>query len=431
MDLKDLPLFAKSEAQPATKPEIKPEAKLPEAVVETKPKHLTVSELTTQIRGVVEPALGDVWVQGEVSNFRPAASGHIYFSLKDQNATISAAVFGWGARKRKFELKDGMQVLCHGRVTVYPPRGSYQITVDHVEPLGAGALQIAFEQLKAKLAGEGLFDAARKRRLPAFPMRIAVVTSPSGAAIQDMLNILTRRAPHVRVTIIPAVVQGDHAPEQIIRGLELANQHSLGDIVVLARGGGSIEDLWCFNDEKLARAIAASKLPVVSAVGHEIDFTISDFVADLRAPTPSAAAEIVTGHWVDSISKVREAQSRVLQAIQRDLNTRKTLLSHIAARVVSPKDRLREQAQRCDELSMRLERAFRVRLERRRSLLEQLMGKLDALSPLKVLERGYALVREDQGGEPGPILRSAEQIHDGQQLQITFSDGTRKVRATS
>ena len=183
--------------------------------------------------------------------------------------------------------------------------------------------------------------------------------------------------------------------------------------------------------QKKTVAIAASKLPVVSAVGHEIDFTISDFVADLRAPTPSAAAEIVTGHWVDSISKVREAQSRVLQAIQRDLNTRKTLLSHIAARVVSPKDRLREQAQRCDELSMRLERAFRVRLERRRSLLEQLMGKLDALSPLKVLERGYALVREDQGGEPGPILRSAEQIHDGQQLQITFSDGTRKVRATS
>lgn len=411
MDLKDLPLFSASEPALA------------------KPKHMTVTELTTQIRGVLEP-MSDIWVQGEVSNFRPAASGHIYFSLKDQNACISAAVFGWGARKRKFELKDGMQVLCHGRVTVYAPRGSYQITVDHVEPLGAGALQIAFEQLKAKLQAEGLFDPTKKRPLPPFPRRIAVVTSPSGAAIQDMLNILSRRAPHVRVTIIPAIVQGDSAPAQIIKGIEIANQHQLGDVLVLARGGGSIEDLWCFNDEALARKIAASKLPVVSAVGHEIDFTISDFVSDLRAPTPSAAAEILTGHWVDAVGKVKDSRSRLLQAIQRDLTTKRTLLSHVAARVVSPKDRLREQAQRCDELSMRLERAFKVRLERRRSFLEQQMGKLDALSPLRVLERGYAIVRESQKGEPGTVIRSAGQIQDGQELQITFSDGNRKVRAT-
>jgi exodeoxyribonuclease VII large subunit len=429
VDFKDLPLFAgtaAAPAQPAKKTETAPAA----APVVEPPKHLTVTELTNQIRGVIEPTLSDIWVQGEISNFRPAASGHIYFSLKDQNATISAAVFGWGARRRKFELKDGMQVLCHGRVTVYAPRGSYQITVDQVEPLGAGALQVAFEQLKAKLAAEGLFEVSRKRSLPAFPTRIAVVTSPSGAAIQDMLNILARRAPHVRVTIIPAVVQGDQAPAQIIRGLQLANQHKLGDIVVLARGGGSIEDLWCFNDEDLARAIAQSELPVVSAVGHEIDFTISDFVSDLRAPTPSAAAEIVTGHWVDAVNQVREAKVRLLQAIQRDLSTRKTLLSHVAARVVSPKDRLREQAQRCDELSLRLERAFRVRLDKRRSLLEQFMGKLDALSPLKVLERGYSIVRETEGDEAGKVIRSAGQIQNGQELQITFSDGSRKVRAT-
>lgn len=411
----DLPLFS----QP-------PLSSSNQAVL-SQPKHLTVTELNSRIRGVLEPALNDVWVQGEISNFRPAASGHIYFSLKDQNSSISAAIFGWGARRQKFELKDGMQVLCHGKVTVYSPRGSYQITVDQVEPLGAGALQIAFEQLKAKLTAEGLFDPSRKRALPTFPQRIAVVTSPSGAAIQDMLNILSRRAPQIRVTVIPVVVQGDGAPQQLIRGLELANQHSLGDLVVLARGGGSIEDLWCFNDEALARAIAASVLPVVSAVGHEIDFTIADFVADLRAPTPSAAAEIVSGFWVDAIGKVRDSKLRIVQAIQREIMNRKTLLAHVAARVVSPRDRLREQAQRCDELYARLDRAFKIRLERRRSLMEQYIGKLDALSPLRVLDRGYALVRSSD--EQRQIIRSARQIQDGQELEITFSDGSRKVRA--
>jgi exodeoxyribonuclease VII large subunit len=415
MSFKDLPLFSQPQNQPG-----KPAAQ---------PKHLSVSELTSQIRGILEPNLGDIWVQGEISNYRPAgASGHIYFSLKDQNASISAAAFGWGAqgaKKKKFDLKDGLQVLVHGKVTVYPPRGSYQITVDQIEPLGAGALQIAFEQLKSKLAAEGLFESTRKRRLPAFPTRLAIITSPTGAAIQDMLNILGRRAPHVRVTIIPAVVQGDEAPRQIIRGLEIANRLNLGDIVVLARGGGSIEDMWCFNDENLARAIAASRLPVVSAVGHEIDFTISDFVADLRAPTPSAAAELVTGHWVDAIGKVRESKIRLVQGIHRDLATRKTLLSHITARVVSPRDRLREQAQRCDELSLRLERAFKVRLERRRATLEQLMGKLDALSPLKVLVRGYSIAQDLDG----TVIRSAKKIKSGQDLQIKFADGEKKVRA--
>jgi exodeoxyribonuclease VII large subunit len=431
MSFKDLPLFTQSEPPPeddVVKAEPAAKVSKKSAPALEKPKHLTVSELSSQIRGVIEPALGDVWVQGEISNYRPAASGHIYFSLKDQSASISAAIFSWGGRPKtkKFDLKDGMQVLCHGKVTVYPPRGSYQITIDQIEPLGAGALQIAFEQLKAKLQAEGLFDHSRKKVLPTFPTRLAIVTSPSGAAIQDMLNILGRRAPHIRVTIIPAVVQGDAAPAQIIKGLEIANQYGLGDIVVLARGGGSIEDLWCFNDENLARAIAKSKLPVVSAVGHEIDFTISDFVSDLRAPTPSAAAELVTGHWVDAIGKVRESKIRLVQGIQRDLTTRKTLLAHIAARVVSPRDRLREQAQRTDELSMRLERAFKVRLERRHASLEHLMGKLDALSPLRVLERGYAIAQDADG----TIIRSKDSIESGQDLQIRFTDGVAKVRAT-
>ena len=413
MDLKELPLFAQTQTVESPKTEA--------------PKHWTVTELTAQIRGLLEPAFKQVWVQGEVSNCRPAASGHVYFSLKDENACISAAIFGWGAKRRAFEIKDGMQVLCRGKLSVYPPRGSYQLIVEAVEPLGAGALQIAFEQLKAKLAAEGLFDPARKRPLPRYPKRIAVVTSPSGAAIQDMLNILRRRAPHIHVTVVPAVVQGDEAHKHIIRGLELANRHSLGDVVVLARGGGSIEDLWCFNHEDLARAILASRLPVVSAVGHEIDFTISDFVADLRAPTPSAAAELVSGHWVDAVGRIRDAKMRLVAAIQRDLNVRKTLLSHVAARVISPKDKLREQAQRCDDLAARLERALRMRLERRRSALEQLTGKLDALSPLRVLERGYSIVREP--GEKGAVIRSAAQIHQGQELSIRFYDGQRAVQA--
>jgi len=421
MGLDDLPLFSQKTDKPAETSEPVSDHAAP---IGEKPKHLSVTELTAKIRGVIEPPLSDVWAVGEISNFRPAASGHVYFSLKDQNASISAAAFGWNARRRKFEPKDGMQVLCHGRVTVYAPRGSYQITVDHIEPLGAGALQVAFEQLKAKLASEGLFESSRKKSLPPYPKRIAIVTSPSGAAIQDMLNILNRRAPHLRVTIIPAVVQGDDAPRQIIRGLALANRHGLGDVVVLARGGGSIEDLWCFNDEALARAIAQSKIPVVSAVGHEIDFTIADFVADLRAPTPSAAAELVTGFWVEAVGKIRESKIRLLQAIQRDLSVRKTLLGHVAARVVSPRDRLREQAQRCDELSLRLERAFRVRLDKRRALLEQLMGKLDALSPLRVLERGYAITQDEDGN----IVRNAAAIRTGREFQLQFADGKAKVR---
>lgn len=398
--------------------------------VPQRPKPLTVSELTARIRGVLEPSFQEVWLQGEVSNCRPASSGHLYFSLKDAGATISAAAFGWGSRRRPFELKDGLQVICRGRISVYPPRGNYQISVDQIEPLGAGALTLAFEQLKARLQAEGLFDPARKRPLPPFPRRIAVITSPGGAVIQDMLNILRRRAPHLGVVVVPALVQGDEAPRQLIRGLAAVQKFSLGDLVVLARGGGSMEDLWCFNDEGLARAIAACRLPVISAVGHEIDFTISDFVSDLRAPTPSAAAEIVSGHWLDASSRLADWRDRMESAMLRDLSNRGRMLELIAARVISPRDRLREQAQRCDDLSMRLERAMRQRLEQRRSRLEQFAGKLDALSPLRVLERGYAIVREsgDSGGKPGKLVRSASEVRSGTQLKVMFHDGEATVQ---
>lgn len=394
---------------------------------EKPPKHLTVTELTARIKGVLEPVFTDVWVQAEVSNYRPAASGHLYFSLKDSGSTIAAAMFGAGGKKRApFDIKDGMQVLCRGKVSVYAPRGNYQFIIDQIEPLGAGALQVAFEQLKAKLSAEGLFDPKRKRPLPPFPRRIAVVTSPSGAAIRDMLNILRRRAPHLEVLVIPALVQGAEAARQIVRGLEAANKYDLGDIVVLARGGGSMEDMWCFNDETLARAIAASKIPVVSAVGHEIDFTISDFVSDLRAPTPSAAAEIVSGHWVDVARNLAQGSERMRSLVLRDLANKRSLLGHLSARLVSPLDRLREQMQRVDEWSLRMERALRNTIERRKLAFGQVTGKLEALSPLKVLERGYAIARNEQGH----VLRKRSEAKPGESFSVVFTDGEAKARFT-
>jgi len=391
---------------------------------------LTVSELTARIRGVVEPQFLSVWVKGEVSNYRPAASGHAYFSLKDEGAMLSAACFSWASRNRQsrtpFELKDGLEVLCRGKISIYPPRGSYQLTVEQIEPVGAGALQLAFEQLKARLLAEGLFDPRRKRPIPGYPRHISVVTSPSGAAIRDMLTVLRRRAPQIRVTVIPALVQGDQAAAQILRGLEIANRHQLGEVVVLARGGGSIEDMWCFNDERLARGIAASRIPVISAVGHEIDFSISDFVADLRAPTPSAAAEIVSGNWVDAARRLQESKSRLWVALQRDLTHRRQIFQQVSARLVSPKDRLREQAQRVDDLALRLERAIRVRIERQQSQLANVVGRLDALSPLRVLERGYGLVTDS---DTGSLVRSAADVRPRQKMRVRFHDGEVPVEA--
>lgn len=399
MDLENLPLF-QNQAQA--------------------PKHWTVSELTSRIKGTLEPTFSEVWLQGEVSNAKPTGpSGHAYFSLKDSGSMISAVYFGWGKGRRVFELKDGLQVLCRGKISVYAPRGNYQIVLDQIEPQGAGALQLAFEQLKIKLQSEGLFDPKKKRSLPPFPKKLAVVTSPSGAAIRDMLNILKRRAPQIEVLVIPALVQGEEAPAQILRGLEAANRFKLGDIIVLARGGGSIEDLWGFNDETLARAIARSEIPVISAVGHEVDFTIADFVADLRAPTPSAAAEIVSGNWVDVSREVRQNFDRIRNAVSRELANRRTMLGHLAARLVNPLDRIREQMQRCDELINRLERAILGQFERKRLALAQWAGKLEALSPLRVLERGYSILRK----ENGKVVRSPKDVVSREKVTVTLHEG--------
>jgi len=312
-----------------------------------------------------------------------------------------------------------MNVICRGKISVYAPRGNYQIVLDQIEPQGAGALQLAFEQLKTKLQSEGLFDPKKKRSLPPFPKKIVVVTSPSGAAIRDMLNILKRRAPHIEVLVIPALVQGAEAPAQILRGLDAANRYKLGEIIVLARGGGSIEDLWGFNDETLARAIAASPIPVISAVGHEVDFTIADFVADLRAPTPSAAAEIVSGNWVDCAREVRQNFDRIRNSMVRELTNRRTMLGHLSARLVNPIDRIREQMQRCDELINRMERAVFSVLERKKLALAQWAGKLESLSPLRVLERGYSILRK----ENGTVVRSPKDVTSREKVTVVLHDG--------
>lgn len=388
-------------------------------------KAISISELTARIRGILEPPLSSVWVQGEISNFKPAPSGHAYFSLKDAQSTVSAAIFGWGKRSQSFQLRDGQQVLCRGRISVYPPRGSYQLVIDVIEPMGAGALQLAFEQLKQKLAAEGLFASERKRPLPEYPTRVAIVTSPTGAAIQDMLNVLGRRAPHIEINIVPALVQGAEAPAQIVRALEKANTHALGDVIILARGGGSLEDLWAFNNEALARAIAHSKLPVISGVGHEVDFTIADFVADLRAPTPSAAAELVSRNWVDFGRRLGEHRDRMRQGILRAIQLRRERLRAVAARMVSPRDRLREQAQRLDETTLRLQRAMERRLETRKLRLGQSAEKLQALSPLGVLSRGYAIPFRDE--KEFQIVRSAHILKPGDRFGIRFHDGDVRV----
>ena len=385
----------------------------------------SVSEITARIKRTLETGFTQVWIRGEISNLKPASSGHVYFSLKDDGATLSAAAFGWNRKKVNFELKDGLEVLVKGNISVYPPRGNYQLLVDAIEPVGAGSLQIAFEQLKQKLQNEGLFDEKKRRIIPKFPKKIVVITSPQAAAFRDVLTVLKRRAPQVEILLIPALVQGESAPEKLIQAMRIANHFKLGEVILLTRGGGSMEDLWAFNHEELARVIAGSAIPVISAVGHEIDFTIADFVADLRAPTPSAGAEILTQYWVELRERSRQLNERLVMALKRELLLKRRTLEMLAAKLKSPKDQLREKAQRLDELTMQLTRAIQISNERRHMHLERLMGKLHALSPLNVLSRGYALV---QTGEQ-ELIRSAAEIQKGQKLLLRFSDGLAQVVA--
>jgi exodeoxyribonuclease VII large subunit len=440
-----------------------------------------VRELVAQVRELVEQQYGDVWVEGEISNFRPAPSGHLYFTLKDSDAQLPIVLFRRQAMLLRFRPEDGLHVLVRGRVSVYEQRGQMQLVAETMEPVGAGSLQLAFEQLKERLKAEGLFDAARKRPLPAFPRTVGIVTSPTGAVIRDFLNIVARRHSGLSVLLFPVSVQGDSAPAEIESALAQLNAASLADsslvdVIVLARGGGSLEDLAAFNSERVARAIAASRLPVVSAIGHETDFTIADFAADLRAPTPSAAAELITEaqhkiaeHLATQFNRLaRAARFQLLGARQR--LTRSAAADRTESRVSTLLHRL---AQRLDDFSFRLEAALSTQLRRQQrrvadltaavlrhdprqrlaqarerlaacrtrlerslerllhasaSTLSSLDARLHSLSPLAVLDRGYALVLTAEGN----LIRSTSQLTPGDQLTTRLADGafTSRVEST-
>ena len=386
---------------------------------------ISVGQLTSSIKSLLEGEVGYVSVRGEISNWRPASSGHIYFSLKDSEAVISAALFrGSAIRTKKInEMKDGVEVICRGRISVYPPRGTYQIIVESMEQVGAGGLQAQFEALKKKLHAEGLFDSERKRPLPVFPQRIVVISSPTGAAIRDVLSVLKRRFAGVNVLLIPALVQGAEAAKDLCRAIRTANEHQLGDVILLTRGGGSLEDLWCFNDESLAREIYNSKIPVVSAVGHEIDFTIADFVADLRAPTPSAAAELLVRELDAMVESLGEVQLRLANAVRNELHGARLLLRSAVAGLKNPRDRINDLQLRFDDWTERLGHAARRCLEKREHAVKSLQGSLEALSPLRVLERGYAIAFD----KSGKALRHARQLPPGTHFELQLQDGTVKA----
>lgn len=401
-------------------PEVEIEPQEAPASVQKKdePKVHTVSQLNQAIREQIEGEFKLVWVKGEISNFKPHSSGHFYFSLKDDKAQINAVMFKGFNNHLKFKPENGLEVLVRGKVTVYPPRGQYQIFCEVMEPVGLGALQLQFEQLKAKLQAEGLFEAARKRPLPALPHKVALVTSPTGAAIRDMLNVLSRRYRGLEITLFPAAVQGVAAPNEIVAAIELANRIGGFDVMIVGRGGGSMEDLWAFNEENVARAIAASQIPTVSGVGHEIDFTIADFVADLRAPTPSAAAELIVKNAADLQDKLLRNFSALRISILKRLQLESQAVRALQKQLVDPKKRLQDYQQRCDELLTRLENAAFTAIDDQKKNILHMAALLDSFSPLKVMERGYSIVKKEN-----KIINSVQKIKAKDTVTIQFRDG--------
>jgi len=371
-------------------------------------KIYSVSGLSLELKNLLEKQFPDVWVTGEVSNFRAATSGHFYFTLKDASAQIRAVCFRNQARYLKFKPQDGISVIARGHLSVYEARGEYQLYVEYLEPAGVGALQLAFEQLKAKLAAEGLFDPARKKPLPGLPSAVGVVTSPTGAVIRDILHILKRRFPNMNVTLYPVKVQGEGAAEEIVAGIEYFNRHPIVDVLIVARGGGSLEDLWAFNEEIVARAIAGSKIPVISAVGHETDFTIADFVADLRAPTPSAAAELVVHRKQDFLDELRERVRHMGQILRLKLSEARESLTALRMHRVfqTMLTRLGERAQRVDEAYAIMERAVHSNLERARRRLLELNAQLLRHEPRRLVQLRRLQLQEQRA----QIGRRVEQM---------------------
>jgi exodeoxyribonuclease VII large subunit len=381
----------------------------------------TVSDLTREIRDILEEGLGRIWLTGEISNCRRPASGHCYFTLKDEHAQISAVMWRTLAGALPFDVKDGQAVLVQGELTVYEPRGQYQLVVRRIEPRGVGALQLAFSQLKEKLGREGLFDEERKKPLPLIPRRIALVTSPTGAAIRDMLNIILRRFPRANVLICPARVQGKSAAGEIAQAIARADALDDVDVIIAGRGGGSLEDLWPFNEEVVARAIAACGTPLVSAVGHETDFTISDFVADVRALTPTDAGTRVTPDMAQLAEALGIMSSRLGQGLMRRSQLSHERLDGLAyrMRLRSPLERARMAEQRLDDLGQRLLRSARQVCKSQRERFDHMFARLESLSPLAVLYRGYSVAML----EDGTVIRNPAQVSPGDIIRIRAHKG--------
>lgn len=429
---------------------------------------LTVSQLNARARRLLEEVFPQVWVEGELSNLARPSSGHMYFTLKDSGAQVRCALFRQNAARVRMDLRDGLLVRARGRVSLYEGRGDYQMILDSLEPAGDGALRQAFEALKLKLQNEGLFAAERKRPLPSHPARIGVITSPSGAAVRDIISVFGRRAPFIELVISPTAVQGREAAPQIVQALERADRAGF-DALILARGGGSLEDLWPFNEEMVARAVAACRTPIVSAVGHETDVSISDFVADLRAPTPSAAAELLSPDTPAMLRQLERFQRQLQQCMRTRLGQDRLRLEGLRRRLRHPGERLAQQSQKLDELDMRLQRAWRHRLEQRQLQLHNLQGRLQhqhprrllhllherlallqqrlprameqqlqqrrqrlestaqglhLISPLATLGRGYSILLNQQG----QAVRRQQDARPGERLQARLAEGQLTLR---
>ena len=425
----------------------------------------TVSELTKHVKNVLEPACSDVRVEGEISNMRVPASGHCYFTLKDERSRIRAVMFRMKNRLLKFKPEDGLKVVCRGRINIYEPRGEYQLIVDAMEPRGAGELQLVFEQLKKKLHDEGLFDNKKKQSLPFLADKIAVVTSPTGAAVRDIIKVISRRFPNMEVIVVPVRVQGDDAPGEIAEAIKVANNLSLADVIILARGGGSLEDLWAFNTEMVARAVFESAIPVVSAIGHETDFTIADFVADLRAPTPSGAAELVVKEKKEIIKEISHLKYCLKNALSQRIEQSRARVNFFYSHLHRPEKQITDYQLHHDDLHMRLvntisrfikrkesdtQNALKIILshspmnnilnrriktdqltkyflslvksvnDRKKTLLQSSILQLNSLSPLNVLGRGYSIIRVLPSMD---IVKNAASLRQGDCINVQFSKG--------
>lgn len=384
-------------------------------------KVFTVTELTRQIKSLIETHFSHVWIEGEISGFKLHHSGHMYFSLKDANAVVKAAFFQRHQQAIRFELHDGLKVVCFGRISVYEPRGDYQIIVERIEPKGLGALQLALEQLKARLAKEGLFDSGRKRPIPSYPRKVGVVTSPTGAAIRDILNIVSRRFSGIHILVNPVRVQGEGSAEEISRAIDEMNRMDGIDVLIVGRGGGSLEDLWAFNEEVVVRAIHRSGIPVISAVGHEIDWTLADLVADLRAPTPSAAAELVTESRVELERRLGDYSTRLGNAVKNVWSLKQEKFQHLKSSYAfrQPLGLVEQWAQRLDEILRQMANYLKGLLALKDSRFKNLAGKLEVLSPLGVLARGYSITFDGQG----QVVKKARDLRKGDKVKTRLSQG--------